>query len=297
MKKSVFIVSLFSIALAGCSSGYPITYQSFPESAILVCGGITKGYTPLTLRYEYDKDTIKEGDPMMIGDCKAVWMSGAEYQYPYRVRYQSQSKGSSFGATRPKDVAGLQDDMAFDVEKKERDRQRQLEEEALRLERERLALEKERNEILDDALTLGLSGGYDPSLQGYSKDSKNVYYGKKKISGASASSFEILSDGYGKDRSRVYYRGKKIDNASSSSFVVLAPNYGQDIRNIYFGHLLIKDANRHWFKVLGSGYAKDNRHVFYLDQKIEDAHVATFKVESRGYARDIQNRYYRGKKI
>ncbi|CAF0837812.1 unnamed protein product [Adineta steineri] len=56
--------------------------------------------------------------------------------------------------------------------------------------------------------------------------------------GASAISFEVLSDGYAKDPWNVYYMGQKIEGASAISF-----------------------------QSLGQGMAKDGFHHYYCGQK------------------------------
>lgn len=68
------ILSFFTI---GCSSGhYGITYNTNPIGANLVCGGQSKGYTPVTLYY-----TFKDGY-YSTQECEAVWISGARATFP-----------------------------------------------------------------------------------------------------------------------------------------------------------------------------------------------------------------------
>lgn len=287
MIKTGSVLILSSLVLIGCSSGYPVIYKSFPESATLVCNGISKGYTPVTIRYDYDKDSMQEGDALQIENCRAVWISGAEAQYPTQIHYQDQLKSQSLSVERPQNRSGLQEDIAFDFQKKEADRHQKLEE-------ERLKLEKERNDLLKESIE---NGEHYPHLSEYSKDGFDVYYGGQKVKEARASSFTVLNYGYAKDNWSVYYRGIKIKDARPRSFKVLAENYGEDHWDVYYRGSKIKDATRLSFKILDAHYSKDNRNVYYQGQKIEGANAARFVIESRGYARDHRHRYYRGKML
>jgi hypothetical protein len=52
------LILLFSslFFLSGCgSSGYAITYNTSPEGVLVVCNGQHKGYSPVTLYYDFDK--------------------------------------------------------------------------------------------------------------------------------------------------------------------------------------------------------------------------------------------------
>lgn len=46
--KYVSIIGISGLLLNGCASKYPITYNSNPTGASVVCNGINKGYTPTT---------------------------------------------------------------------------------------------------------------------------------------------------------------------------------------------------------------------------------------------------------
>lgn len=66
------ILCMSAILLAGCS--YPITYNTNPIGATLVCGGETIGYTPETLYYK--KSDLKKSP--YTQKCEAIWISGLE---------------------------------------------------------------------------------------------------------------------------------------------------------------------------------------------------------------------------
>jgi len=78
--KKLMVGSLEILILSGCSSKYPITYNSTPQGASVVCNGINKGYTPTTLYYEPDEKQKKLG-LMKTVPCTAYWISGAKKAY------------------------------------------------------------------------------------------------------------------------------------------------------------------------------------------------------------------------
>ena len=297
------------VVVTGCASTYnhyaegtryPVTYQSFPESATVSCNGVTKGYTPVTVFYDFDPTLMNAGDSLALTDCKAVWMSGVSVAYPRQVNISMNPKGSTLGAERPKGTAGLQKDMAFDYERKAAATREKNALETRQLEAARLKLEKARQEREAAALNHGYPGyGYPGHIQKYDyhKDRWDVFYGPHKVNGAHYSSFEILNYGYAKDTWNVYYLGQKMPAARGSSFEVLGPYYARDTWNIYAGERPIADVSRHTFEILGWGYAKDAWNVYYHGQKIEGANAMTFKVEGEGRASDIRHRYDQGKRL
>lgn len=81
MKNIIISISLFVLVLfSGCSSKYPITYDSTPSGASVVCNGINHGYAPITLYYEPDENSKKNGSMKTIS-CTANWASGATASY------------------------------------------------------------------------------------------------------------------------------------------------------------------------------------------------------------------------
>lgn len=105
--KSSFLLATTIVALTGCASGYPATYNSIPQGATLVCGNSVKGITPYTgytsadvleklaaLKREQEKTFEEAGakgvPEYLIQDakekaaalgCRAVWTSGATALY------------------------------------------------------------------------------------------------------------------------------------------------------------------------------------------------------------------------
>ena len=62
----------------------------------------------------------------------------------------------------------------------------------------------------------------------------DVFYGGRKVEGASAMSFKVLGRGYAKDDFGAYYKGSKIAGASAMSFKVLEDGYAKDDFNTYY---------------------------------------------------------------
>lgn len=65
---------------SGCSNKYPITYDSTPRGALVVCNGTNYGYVPVTLYYKLDENNKKNGS-MRTVSCTANWISGARASY------------------------------------------------------------------------------------------------------------------------------------------------------------------------------------------------------------------------
>lgn len=77
MKFWVTFLAILPFFISGCfSSSYGITYNTNPTGANLVCGGQSKGYTPVTLYY-----TFKDGYYSTV-ECEAIWISGARATFP-----------------------------------------------------------------------------------------------------------------------------------------------------------------------------------------------------------------------
>ena len=62
----------------------------------------------------------------------------------------------------------------------------------------------------------------------------DVFYGGRKVEGASAMSFKVLGRGYAKDDFGAYYKGKKIAGASAMTFKVLEDGYAKDDFDTYY---------------------------------------------------------------
>jgi hypothetical protein len=66
------------LILSGCSSKYPVTFDSNPQGASLVCNGKNWGYTPKTLYYN---ESVKKLNSLNISSCSANWISGFKKSY------------------------------------------------------------------------------------------------------------------------------------------------------------------------------------------------------------------------
>lgn len=97
--------------LSGCSSKYPITYNSTPTGASVVCNGINKGYTPTTLYYEPSSEQKEQGT-MRTVSCYAAWVSGATENYTYTWDLNKFPDGVMQTLQRP-NVDGYEKDASF----------------------------------------------------------------------------------------------------------------------------------------------------------------------------------------
>jgi len=70
--------SLGMLILSGCSSKYPVTFDSNPKGAVVVCSGKNWGYTPKTLYFD---ERVKQLNSLDISSCSANWVSGYSKNY------------------------------------------------------------------------------------------------------------------------------------------------------------------------------------------------------------------------
>lgn len=96
--KSIIIGSLGILLLSGCSSKYPVTFDSTPQGASLVCDGKNWGYTPKTLYIDKEK---LQGISSLPVNCSANWVSGVSKNYPTNIPLDRFPNGASAVAQRP----------------------------------------------------------------------------------------------------------------------------------------------------------------------------------------------------
>lgn len=106
-----YLMMCVLLMLGGCavdSNQYKVVYQTVPSKAMLTCGGVSLGYTPVTLYYT--KQAIQVAP--QGANCSFTWISGyvsaavpitveAVMQYPH---------GVSVNGVRPNDGPGYQVD-------------------------------------------------------------------------------------------------------------------------------------------------------------------------------------------
>ena len=125
-----FTLLAMVLVIAGCATGpsrFGVTYDSYPQGATLQCGGAVMGYTPTTLYYD-----IKglENRVYLVNNCKATWVSGAEYHYE-SIPWQNFGRGVTVTLQRP-EVPGLQQDMEFALQAQQFQAQQRYQQQALR---------------------------------------------------------------------------------------------------------------------------------------------------------------------
>lgn len=115
MKKLLKIALLFGVVwiFIGCGGSYAITYNTNPIGANIVCSGVGKGLSPLTLYY--DRDGINDKGFLYTEPCKAVFSSGYEDYYGNKWDTNQFPEGVQQTLTRPQGE-GYQQDMAFGME-------------------------------------------------------------------------------------------------------------------------------------------------------------------------------------
>lgn len=78
--KNILYLSLVIFLLTGCASGYKITYNTEPKGASVICNGINKGYSPVTLNYELNEQNKQIGSLNTV-PCTAIWSSGVKKDF------------------------------------------------------------------------------------------------------------------------------------------------------------------------------------------------------------------------
>lgn len=76
--KNILIMFLIAFIYSGCASKYPVTFDSNPQGATIICNGTNFGYSPETIYYD---EEVKKNSSLNLGSCSANWMSGATKQY------------------------------------------------------------------------------------------------------------------------------------------------------------------------------------------------------------------------
>lgn len=102
-----------------CSSKYAVTYNTNPSGANVICNGVGKGLTPLTLYYDL-KVGKKEGwldnnGILSTQPCKAVFISGYVDYFSNKWDTKKFPDGVRQTLTRPQGE-GYAQDMAFSME-------------------------------------------------------------------------------------------------------------------------------------------------------------------------------------
>ena len=93
MKPSLLLCIASSIALTGCATGYPSTYNSMPQGATLVCGNSVKGTTPYT---GYTSVAVLE----RLAEIKRGWEKSMEEARAKGVpEHKIQEQNAAFAAT------------------------------------------------------------------------------------------------------------------------------------------------------------------------------------------------------
>lgn len=108
MLKFAFLISVMMF-ITGCASNrYSVTFDTVPQGATLICAGQSYGYTPVTRYYSKDASNV---NAINVGDCEAVWSSGAKSQYPSDLAV-FESGRTNFSLPRP-DIPGYSQDAEF----------------------------------------------------------------------------------------------------------------------------------------------------------------------------------------
>lgn len=115
----IMLLGVVAWLFMACSSTYAVTYNTSPSGANVICNGIGKGLTPLTLYYDL-KVGEKEGwldnnGILSTQPCKAVFISGYVDYFSNKWNTKKFPDGVLLTLTRPQGE-GYAQDMAFAME-------------------------------------------------------------------------------------------------------------------------------------------------------------------------------------
>lgn len=135
---------------------------------------------------------------------------------------------------------------------------------------------------------------------GFAKDRNHVYQLDRPISDDPAH-FELLDGGLSKDTAAVYWTDGDVLSSDPSHFAIVSNNdhylFTKDSRTVHVNGNPIPDADPVTFRVLQGAYAQDARHVFYFSGPVVDVDAASFHPLDGPYARDAHRVYWMGKVI
>jgi hypothetical protein len=112
---NVLIIVLLPNILIGCGIQMKVTYQTNPPGAMIYESGVFKGYSPVTLIYNFPlKD--RENPYVILRGTEAKWASGASAKIDNLKAYWSNGVTQGFIFNRPEGVDGLTEDIKFSLE-------------------------------------------------------------------------------------------------------------------------------------------------------------------------------------
>jgi hypothetical protein len=135
---------------------------------------------------------------------------------------------------------------------------------------------------------------------GFAKDRNHVYQLDRPISDDPAH-FELLDGGLSKDSSAVYWTDGGVLSDDPTRFAIISNTdhylFTKDSRTVHVNGNLIADADPATFRVLHEAYAQDAKHVFYFSDPVVNADAASFRPLDGPYASDVRRVYWMGKPI
>lgn len=128
--------------------------------------------------------------------------------------------------------------------------------------------------------------------KGFMKDSKTVYWNRKRLFNGNALTFQAFNNNYGKDSLHAYYRDKKIFHIEVASFEILSAHFARDKAAVIYEGKTLTGPDVTTFQVLGESYGQDKSGIWYKDQEVDVKDTKSFTTLSRYYAKDKLQVYY-----
>ena len=146
-----------------------------------------------------------------------------------------------------------------------------------------------------DATTFDVLG-----RSGFAKDRSHVYQLDRPISDDPAH-FQLLDGGLSKDSSAVYWTDGDVLSDDPAHFAIVSNTdhylFTKDSRTIQVNGKPIAGADPATFRVLQGAYGQDAGNVYYFSDPVRNADAPSFRPLDGPYASDVHRIYWMGKAI
>lgn len=103
---------------------------------------------------------------------------------------------------------------------------------------------------------------FNTSNYPWSRDSKNVFWGRKKLVPKPSLNFKPLNQAWAKDNSRIYYASSIVDSADSKTLKIINKGYARDRNHVFYEGIIIPNCRPSEFIALNSANGHDRKYFY-----------------------------------
>jgi hypothetical protein len=103
---------------------------------------------------------------------------------------------------------------------------------------------------------------FNVSKYPWSRDSNNVFWGRKKLVPRPSLNFKPVNDNWAKDENRIYYASSLVDSADSKTFKILNKGYARDRKHVFYEGIIIPDCRPSEFIALNFANGHDRKYFY-----------------------------------